>query len=40
MDKIIAYCGLNCAECPAYLATQANDMEALEHVAEEWRVAN
>jgi len=39
MDKIIAYCGLNCAECPAYLATQASDMEALERVAAEWRVA-
>lgn len=39
MDKIIGYCGLNCAGCPAYLATQANDMEALERVAAEWRVA-
>ncbi len=37
MDKLIAYCGLNCAECPAYIATQANDMEALERVAAEWR---
>lgn len=39
MDKIIAYCGLNCAECPAYLATQSGDPAALEHVAAEWRVA-
>ena len=39
MDKIIAYCGLNCAVCPAYLATQSNDPAALERVAAEWRVA-
>jgi len=40
MEKIIAYCGLNCAECPAYVATQADDMAALERVAAEWRVLN
>jgi hypothetical protein len=39
MDKIIAYCGLNCAECPAYIATQSGDPAALERVAAEWRVA-
>ncbi len=39
MDKIIAYCGLNCAACPAYLATQSGDPAALERVAAEWRVA-
>jgi hypothetical protein len=39
MEKIIAYCGLNCAECPAYLATQSGDPAALERVAAEWRVA-
>lgn len=38
MDKMIAYCGLDCARCPAYLATQANDMEALERVVVKWRV--
>lgn len=31
-----AYCGLECGDCPAYLATQANDMAALARVAEEW----
>jgi len=25
MDKIIAYCGLVCSDCPAYIATQAGD---------------
>lgn len=37
MDKIIAYCGLVCTECPGYIATQANDQEALERVAAQWR---
>ncbi|MEA2008620.1 MAG: DUF3795 domain-containing protein [Chloroflexota bacterium] len=35
--KIIAYCGLICSDCPAYIATQANDQEALEKVAAQWR---
>jgi len=37
MDKIIAYCGLVCTECPAYIATQADDRAALEQVAARWR---
>ena len=37
MDKMIAYCGLICTECPAYLATQANDRAELERVAALWR---
>lgn len=37
MDKIIAYCGLVCSECPAYVATQADDRAALERVAAQWR---
>lgn len=36
-EKMIAYCGLVCSECPAYIATQADDMEALGRVAAEWR---
>jgi len=31
---MIAYCGLICTDCPAYLATQANDLEALERLAQ------
>ncbi|NLD43172.1 MAG: DUF3795 domain-containing protein [Chloroflexi bacterium] len=38
MERIVAYCGLVCSQCKAYLATQANDPEALERVAAEWRV--
>jgi hypothetical protein len=37
MDKMIAYCGLVCTDCPAYIATQANDRAALERVATTWR---
>lgn len=33
----MAYCGLMCGGCPARLATQADDQEALERVAVEWR---
>jgi hypothetical protein len=39
MDTIVAYCGLVCTGCPAYVATQANDAQALERVAAEWREA-
>ena len=33
MNKIIAYCGLVCTDCPAYIATQADDRAALEQMA-------
>ncbi len=33
MEPMIAYCGLACTDCEAYLATQANDLEALERMA-------
>jgi len=36
MEKMIAYCGLVCTECPAYIATQKNDQEALQRVAAQW----
>ena len=39
MDEIIAYCGLNCTECPAYVATQSGDPAAVEKVAAQWREA-
>lgn len=39
MNSLYAYCGLNCAECPAYLATQANDLPAQERLLDEWRSA-
>jgi len=36
MERMIAYCGLVCTECPAYIATQANDVEQLKRVAAQW----
>ena len=38
-SRMIAYCGLACIDCPAFIATQANDQDALERVASEWREA-
>ncbi len=36
MAEAIAYCGLDCDSCPAYLATQRGDTDALEEVAARW----
>lgn len=36
MEKIIGACGLDCGDCGAYKATQANDPDAITRVAEEW----
>jgi hypothetical protein len=33
MEQMIAYCGLICTDCEAYIATQANDLAALEQMA-------
>ena len=42
MTEMIAYCGLNCTQCPSLIATAANDIEALKATAkkaqEEWGV--
>jgi hypothetical protein len=38
MAKILAYCGLDCGECEAYIATQKNDRAGLEAVAKDWAV--
>ncbi len=36
MDKIVAYCGTVCSECPAYQATQKDCDEERKRVAEMW----
>jgi hypothetical protein len=36
MDKMIAYCGIVCTECPAFIATQQNDDAKRKQVAETW----
>lgn len=37
MSVIIAYCGLVCSDCKAYIATQANDVAALEEMVAQAR---
>ena len=36
MEKLIAYCGLDCAACDAYKATMNNDQALREKTAAEW----
>ncbi len=36
MAGLQAFCGLDCGECEAYVATQKGDGAAVEKVAEEW----
>ena len=36
MEHLIGICGLDCAECPAYQATQKDDDEERKRVAEMW----
>jgi hypothetical protein len=36
IETMIAYCGLVCTDCPAYLATQANDEKKAQETAALW----
>ncbi|NIP36547.1 MAG: DUF3795 domain-containing protein [Thermoplasmata archaeon] len=36
MDEEVSYCGLVCAECPAYRGTRDGDVELLERAAKVW----
>ena len=36
MQKMIAYCGLDCAECRAFKATRAKDSERKALIAKQW----
>ena len=38
MSNLIAFCGLDCAQCEAYQATQAGDSAWQERLLEKWRV--
>ena len=37
MEKMIAYCGINCAGCPTYLATQKDDDSIRKQVQRLWK---
>jgi hypothetical protein len=39
MNKLIAVCGLDCAACPAYLASMTNDDALRAKTAAEWSKA-
>ncbi len=36
METLIAACGLDCAQCESYQATQSNDLLKLEAIVEKW----
>ncbi|MCK4448931.1 MAG: DUF3795 domain-containing protein [Candidatus Marinimicrobia bacterium] len=36
MDKMIAFCGIICTECPAFLATQKDDDDIRKKTADIW----
>lgn len=40
MNKLIAYCGLDCERCDAYLATMNDDRELREKTAKLWAELN
>jgi hypothetical protein len=35
-ERLIAYCGIVCSDCPTYKATQANDDKLREETAKKW----
>ena len=35
-EKLIAYCGLDCAVCPAFLAAERKTLAERQKTAEEW----
>ncbi len=36
MEQLLAYCGLICDQCPAFVATKAGDRATLRALAAEW----
>jgi hypothetical protein len=39
MEKMIAFCGINCAACPAFIAYKTDDDELRKKTAEDWSKA-
>ena len=35
-EQLLSYCGIDCTACPAYIATQVNNIEKLTTLADEW----
>jgi len=36
MPELISVCGIDCAKCPAFLATASNDIDEKRKIASEW----
>lgn len=36
VEQLIAYCGIDCGKCPAFIGTQTNNHQLLADTAEEW----
>ncbi|MCP4133242.1 MAG: DUF3795 domain-containing protein, partial [bacterium] len=36
MDTMLSYCGLDCGECPVFVATKADDNSKRQKVADSW----
>ena len=36
MEKIVAFCGIVCSECPGFIATQKDSAEERKRVADSW----
>lgn len=36
MSRLLAYCGIDCAQCPVYVATSSGDEAEKEKIAKEW----
>jgi hypothetical protein len=39
LHYLIAVCGFDCSNCPAYKATHSNDKAEMERIAEKWSKA-
>jgi len=35
-EQMLSFCGIDCSVCPAYIATQAEDIGKLTYLAGEW----
>lgn len=38
MDRMVAFCGITCTDCKAFIATKENDEAAKKAIAEEWKI--
>jgi hypothetical protein len=38
MEKMIAFCGITCTDCKAFIATKKNDEMMRKEIARDWKV--